>query len=114
MDKFLDVINKAKNACECSKNITENHFSQVGNMVLIGSSAKRKIMDYQLSRYACYLIAQKRKACDTHYEVGRKVRKTIEDIGGTMPEELPTPNKSIKQIEKDSAKIITGGSNELL
>ena len=52
-DKFSDVINKAKSACECSKNIIENHFSQVGNMVLIGSSAKRKIMDYQLSHYAC-------------------------------------------------------------
>ena len=31
-----------------------------------------------------------------------------------MPENLPTPNKSIKQIKKDSTKIITGGSNELL
>jgi DNA-damage-inducible protein D len=47
-------------------------------------------------------------------QIGRKVRKTIEDIGGTMPENLPTPNKSIKQIEKDSTKIITGGLNELL
>lgn len=36
----------------------------------------------------------------THYEVGRKVRKAIEDIGGTMPEELPASEKNIKEIEK--------------
>ncbi len=36
----------------------------------------------------------------THYNVGKSVRKAIEDIGGTMPEKLPTPNRSIKQIGK--------------
>lgn len=41
------------------------------------------------------------KATSTHYEVGAKVRKAIEDIGGTMPEDLPTPEKSIKQVEKE-------------
>ena len=40
-------------------------------------------------------------ATATHYEVGSKVRKAIEDIGGTMPEDLPRPEKSIKQIEKE-------------
>ena len=44
------------------------------------------------------------KATSTHYEVGSKVRKAIEDIGGTMPEDLPTPQKSIKQIEKEQLK----------
>ena len=38
----------------------------------------------------------------THYEVGKKIRKTIEELGGTMPEDLPTPDKSIKQIEKET------------
>ena len=40
-------------------------------------------------------------ATAVHGEVGRKVRKAIEDIGGTMPEDLPTPEKSIAQIEKE-------------
>ena len=40
-------------------------------------------------------------ATNTHYKVGKAVRKTIEELGGTMPEELPTPTKSIKQIEKE-------------
>ena len=39
-----------------------------------------------------------------HYEVGKKVRKAIADIGGTMPEDLPTPDKSLKQIEKENKK----------
>ena len=41
------------------------------------------------------------KATSTHYAVGREVRKAIEKIGGTMPEDLPTPEKSIQQIEKE-------------
>ncbi len=45
------------------------------------------------------------KAIDTHYEVGKKVRKAIADIGGTMPEELPTPEKSLKELEKNSHYI---------
>lgn len=40
-------------------------------------------------------------ATSTHYNVGREVRTAIEKIGGTMPEDLPTPEKSIQQIEKE-------------
>lgn len=43
---------------------------------------------------------------DAHYEVGKKVRQTIAELGGTMPEDLPTPIKSIRQIEKEEAKRI--------
>lgn len=49
-------------------------------------------------------IKGKDKANETHYEVGKKVRQTIEDLGGTMPENLPTPDKGIKQIEKEQEK----------
>lgn len=233
-DKFTNVITKAMDACKNSGNDIEDHFLQVGKMVAIGSDAERPIDDYELSRYACYLIVmngssrkevialgqtyfavktrqqelidnyeqlsedQKRlairkemkehnkslaeaaqnagvesgldyaifqnygyqglygglKAADikkrkglkksqdildhmgstelaanlfratqtdeklrrenikgkeaanqTHYEVGKKVRETIKDLGGTMPEDLPTPDKSIKQIEREQAKI---------
>ena len=57
-DKFNNVINNAKIACENSNNIVDDHFPQVGKMVRIGSGAKRKQNDYKLSRYACYLIVQ--------------------------------------------------------
>ena len=38
-------------------------------------------------------------ATDTHYMVGKAIRETIEKLGGTMPEDLPTPKKSIKELE---------------
>lgn len=50
-------------------------------------------------------IQGKQKANRTHYEVGSKVRKTIEELGGTMPEDLPVPDKSIKQIEQKKKKL---------
>ena len=41
------------------------------------------------------------EAKDVHYEVGKKVRKAIADIGGMMPEEMPTPKKSLKELERE-------------
>ena len=49
-------------------------------------------------------IQGKQAAYDTHYEVGKKVRQTIKELGGTMPEDLPTPQKSIAQIEREQEK----------
>ena len=40
-------------------------------------------------------------ACLTHYNVGKTVRKAIEELGGNMPETLPTPEKSIKELERE-------------
>ena len=227
-DKFCKVIENAKIACEKSDYDVLDHFSQLGKMVEIGSGAKRKQVDYELSRYACYLIVQnsdpkkqvvalgqtyfavqtrkqeltekeysmltedekrlyrrkqtkdgnkilykiarekgvknfdrftnagykglyngetaddiaKRKglryredildnmgnaelganifritqteallekqeepnkqvASSTHYKVGKAVRDIIKNLGGTMPEDLPTPKRSLKEIEKE-------------
>ena len=50
-------------------------------------------------------IQGKENANSVHYEVGAKVRQTIKELGGTMPENLPTPEKSIKQVEKELAKL---------
>lgn len=224
--KFEGVIEKAKMACEGSSNKVIDHFVGSAKMVGLGSGSKRKVNDYKLSRYACYLIVQnadsrkkevalgqtyfaiqtrkmelteeeynkldedqkrlyrrrqtrdgnrvlyriakekgvknfdrftnagykglyngetandiaKRKkiryredildnmgsaelganvfritqteallekqeipsemiATDTHYKVGKAIRETIEKLGGTMPEDLPTPKKSIKELE---------------
>lgn len=43
-------------------------------------------------------------ACNTHNKVGKAVRKAIAEVGGTMPEDLPTPEKSVKEIEKEKKK----------
>ena len=230
--RFNDVIEKAIIACKNSGNLVSDHFANVGKMIEIAKGASRKVEDYKLSRYACYLIAQnadsrkkvvaeaqtyfavqtrkmeltekeysllsedekrlyqrnltrkgnyslnqtakkagvknfdkfhnagykglyngetaddiaKRKslryredildnmgsdelianlfrisqtnqklkkdnikgennANDTHYKVGKKVRETIKDLGGTMPEDMPTPNKSLKEIEKENKMV---------
>lgn len=49
-------------------------------------------------------IQGKAQANRTHYEVGAKVRQTIQDLGGTMPEDLPTPEKSIHQLAREQQK----------
>ncbi len=232
---FYKVIEKAKEACENSKNNALEHFVEVNKMIDLPKGAKRSIDDIMLSRYACYLIVQngdprkdvialgqtyfaiqtrkqeiqdefakldedkkrvairkelkehnkyladaakdagvetpqeyaifqnfgymglygglkakdiqrrkglkaneaildhmgstelaanlfratqteeklrreniqgKKEANDTHYEVGKKVRQTIEELGGTMPENLPTPEKSVKKIEKEQKKSL--------
>ena len=50
-------------------------------------------------------VKSKQKANETHFEVGRKVRQTIQELGGTMPENLPAPEKSIKQLESAAKKL---------
>lgn len=55
-------------------------------------------------------VPNEKIATDTHYKVGKTVRKAIEELGGTMPEDLPTPKKSIKELEKDELQKI--GSNQ--
>ncbi|WP_368489270.1 DNA damage-inducible protein D [Clostridium sp. BJN0013] len=55
---FLPVIKKAIKSCENSHENESDHFAQVHKMVAIGSNSKRKVEDYCLTRYACYLIVQ--------------------------------------------------------
>lgn len=50
-------------------------------------------------------VSGKTQANQTHYEVGRKVRQTIHELGGTMPENLPKPETSIQQIESAKKKL---------
>ena len=50
-------------------------------------------------------VDTEKKACDTHNKIGKIVRNAIKKAGGTMPEDLPTPEKSLKQLEKEKNKI---------
>ncbi len=51
-------------------------------------------------------IHSEKDANKTHYNVGAKVRKTIKELDGTMPEDLPTPKKSLKQLEKENKEML--------
>lgn len=55
---FMQVIDKARQACEKSGRAVADHFADVSKMVDIGSGAQREVADVRLSRYACYLIVQ--------------------------------------------------------
>ena len=57
-ENFSKVIDRAKLACKNSGFDIDDHFPEVGKMVEIGSNTKRELIDYELSRYACYLIVQ--------------------------------------------------------
>ena len=57
-DKFCNVINNAKKACENSNYNVFEHFSQVGKTSKMPNGGVKNLLDYKLSRYACYLIVQ--------------------------------------------------------
>ena len=119
---FEKVIKRAMIACKNSGHIVDDDFAEVSKIVEAGATTKPK-KDYELSRYdymgSTELIANlfrisqteeklrkdkvqgAEQATSVHYNVGKEVRTAIEKIGGTMPEDLPTPEKSIQQIEKE-------------
>lgn len=59
-------------------------------------------------------ISSKEEATEVHYVVGREVRGTIERVGGTLPEDMPTPRKSIYRIEQEQLKNLKKNPNKLM
>jgi len=71
-----------------------------------GLKKSQKILDHMGSTdLAATLFRATQTDNQTHFEVGKKVRQTIDELGGTMPEALPTPEKSIQQIESAKSKL---------
>jgi DNA-damage-inducible protein D len=56
--KFENAIERAKESVTTTGQKADDHFTGAGKMVLTGSGAEREVIDYHLTRYACYLIAQ--------------------------------------------------------
>jgi len=126
-ERFEGAIKRAMIACENTGNIIDQHFPSAGKTSPMPHGGFKEMADYSLSRFACYLIAQngdprkkeiaanefritqaegqlrregsvgEKAAIDIHHKVGKKVRSAIEDIGGTMPEDLPA-EPSIKPL----------------
>ncbi len=121
---FVTVIEKAKLACKLSENQIENHFADVSKMVSIGSNAQRKQDDYELSRYACYLIVQnadsRKKAValgQTYFAVQTRKQEITEEYFNTLDEnkkrlvtrtQTIEKNKTLYKAAKDSGVVNYG------
>ncbi len=86
--KFEGVIQRAKDACKASNQKVPDHFVGAAKMVKLGSGSIRKIENYKLSRYACYLIAQNgdpRKkeiaTAQTYFAVQTRKQEIFEQLG---------------------------------
>lgn len=90
---------KARKGLSKSQNILDH----MGSTELAANLFRATQTDEKLRREN---IIGKEAANHTHYKVGQKVRQTIAELGGTMPENLPTPEKSIIQIEKERKRNI--------
>lgn len=81
---------------------SQNILDHMGSEELAANLFRATQTDAKLRREN---VQGKDAANETHYQVGAKVRQTIEELGGTMPENLPTPDKSIKQLRKEEPRI---------
>ncbi len=72
-----------------------NEDELVANLFRINQTKQRLIRDK---------VQGEKEARNVHYDVGKKVRKAIADIGGMMPEKMPTPKKSLKKLEKENIR----------
>jgi DNA-damage-inducible protein D len=87
----LSVIEKAKEACENSKQAVPLHFVEFTDMVAIGLGVSREVKSFRLSRYACYLIA-KTDSISLQFIEGAKI-DFVEELGASYFE-VVNPNSS--------------------
>jgi len=117
-DNFLNVVSRAKTACEVSEHIIKDHFADVGKMVDLGSGSQREVDDIMLTRFACYLIAQNgdpRKAeiafAQAYFAIQTRRAELIEQR--LLEAERVSARKKLTQTEKELSQVIyeqTGGN----
>ena len=119
-DNFLNVVFKAKTACEVSGHAVADHFADVGKMVDLGSGSQREVDDLMLTRYACYLIAQngdpKKQEiafAQTYFAVQTRRAELIEQR--LLDAERISARRKLSATEKELSDIIfeqTGGNQD--
>ena len=117
-DNFLNVISKAKTACEVSGEDISNHFADVGKMVTIGSNTEKEIPDIMLTRYACYLVTQngdprKEKIAFAQRYFAIQTRRAELIAQRILEFERVQARNKLKATEKELSKVIfeqTGGN----
>ncbi|MCL2591659.1 MAG: DNA damage-inducible protein D [Betaproteobacteria bacterium] len=119
-ENFLNVVVKAKTACEVSGHAVEDHFPDVRKMVDLGSGSQREVDDLMLTRYACYLIAQngdpKKQEiafAQTYFAVQTRRAELIEQR--LLDAERISARKKLSSTEKELSEVIfeqTGGNQD--
>jgi DNA-damage-inducible protein D len=119
-DTFLNVVVKAKTACEVSGHAVEDHFPDVRKMVDLGSGSQREVDDLMLTRYACYLIAQngdpKKQEiafAQTYFAIQTRRAELIEQR--LLDAERVSARKKLSATEKELSDVIfeqTGGNQD--
>jgi DNA-damage-inducible protein D len=119
-DNFLNVVSKAKTACELSGHEVHDHFADVSKMVDLGSGSQRQIDDLMLTRLACYLIAQNgdpRKEAiafaQTYFAYQTRRAELIEQR--LLEAERVSARHKLTQTEKELSGVIyeqTGGNQD--
>ena len=119
-DNFLNVVSKARTACEVSGHTAPDHFADVGKTIAMPKNAEKEVPDIMLTRYACYLIAQNgdpRKPeiafAQTYFALQTRRAELIEQR--LLDAERIQARKKLTETEKELSQVIyeqTGGNQD--